>query len=311
MTSGVYLLTQSEPATLLKQLSRELDNFEDIARYLLPQPGEIPLLTGVDIFGGSLALNGRVGGDHLIYVDFKQRFDLEARIQRATEQNRFGVIENLKSCQTKAGIVLIDVAGHRVTDALLAAMLHQAFLLGSTYELDMFGQITRRLFENLNTRFYHSSGEHKYISMIYGEISEQSMFRFLSAGQPFPLVFSREYDRFMEVPKDLCVSFPPLGLLPSMGVIDRNMTTSLLGFKEHYEMNEWVLMSAGDILLMGTDGLTEHSRGEECYSPDHLERRLREVKDRSAREIFEAIENDLLSFSPPTDDVSVVVIKRT
>jgi serine phosphatase RsbU (regulator of sigma subunit) len=307
----VCLLSQSEAAAMLKQLAGELDNFEDIARYLLPQPGEIPALRGVDIYGGSLSLNGRVGGDHLIYVDFKQRFDLEARIQRAKEQNRYAVIENLRRCQAKAGIVLIDVSGHKVTDALLAAMLHQAFLLGSTYELDMFGQITRRLFENLNTRFYHSSGEHKFISMIYGEISEQSMFRFLSAGQPFPLVFSREYDRFMDVPQDLCVSFPPLGLLPSMGVIDRNMTTSILGFKEHYEMNEWVLMSPGDILLMGTDGLTEHSRGEESYSPDYLEQKLRDVKDGSAREIFEAIQQDLLAFSPPSDDVSVVVIKRT
>jgi len=125
------------------------------------------------------------------------------------------------------------------------------------------------------------------------------------------MVFSREYDRFMEVPKDLCVSFPPLGLLPSIGVIDRNMTTSLLGFKEHYEMNEWVLMSAGDILLMGTDGLSEHSRGDEYYSPDHLEQTLRHVKHGSAREIFEAIQRDLIAFSPPTDDVSVVVIKRT
>ena len=104
-------LSQSEAAATLKQLAGELDNFEEIARYLLPQPGEVPALAGIDIYGGSLSLNGRVGGDHLIYVDFKQRFDLEARIQRATEQNRFGVIENLRRCQTKAGIVLIDVAG--------------------------------------------------------------------------------------------------------------------------------------------------------------------------------------------------------
>ena len=47
---------------------------------------------------------------------------------------------------------------------VMAAMLHQAFLLGSIYELDMFGQITRRLFENLNARFYQSSGKHKYVS---------------------------------------------------------------------------------------------------------------------------------------------------
>ena len=61
-------------------------------------------------------------------------------------------------------------------------MLHQAFLLGAIYELDMLRQITRRLFENLNTRFYQSSGAHKFVSMIYGEISEDAQFRFLSAG---------------------------------------------------------------------------------------------------------------------------------
>ena len=121
-----------------------------------------------------------------------------------------------------AGIVLIDVSGHRVTDALLAAMLHQAFLLGAIYELDMFGQITRRLFENLNTRFYQSSAAHKFVSMIYGEISEEREFRFLSAAQPFPAVFSRQHQRFMDVSQDLRVSFPPLGILPSLDVIDRN-----------------------------------------------------------------------------------------
>ena len=47
---------------------------------------------------------------------------------------------------------MLDVSGHRVTDAFMAAMLHQAFLLGAIYELDMFGQVTRRLFENLNTQ---------------------------------------------------------------------------------------------------------------------------------------------------------------
>ena len=76
----------------------------------------------------------------------------------------------------------MDVSGHRVTDALLAAMLHQAFLLGAIYELDMFGGITRHLFESLNARFYKSSGAHKFVSMIYGEISEDARFRFLSAG---------------------------------------------------------------------------------------------------------------------------------
>src|SRR6516162_1765716 len=146
----------------LKHLTDELENFESMITYLLPQPGEVPRLHGIDIFGGTLALNGLVGGDHLIYVDFKQRFNLQARIN---QESRPEVADSLRRCQTMAGVALIDVSGHRVTDALLAAMLHQAFLLGAIYELDMFGQITRRLFEHLNTRFYKSSGAHKFVSL--------------------------------------------------------------------------------------------------------------------------------------------------
>ena len=203
----------------------------------------------------------------------------------------------------------IDVAGHRMTDALLAAMLHQAFLLGAIYELDRYGQITRRLFEHLNTRFYQSSGMSKFVSLIYGEISDDAKFRFLSAGQPYPSVFSRHHDRFMEVSPHLCLSFPPLGMLPSFNVIDRNTTPSLLGFKERYEMNEWTLMGRGDILLMHTDGLTEHEGPNGRYFPGPLEQKLREVKHLTARQIYDAINADLIAFAEPIDDASVVVIK--
>jgi len=203
---------------------------------------------------------------------------------------------------------VMDVAGHQMTDALLAAMLHQAFLLGAIYELDRYGQITRRLFENLNTRFYQSSGTHKYVSMIYGEISDDAKFRFLTAGVPFPVVFSNIHNRFMDVNEHLKLSFPPLGMMPSF-VIDRRLTTSLLGFKERYEMNEWTLMGRGDILLLHTDGLSDHRTQDHAYFPDRLENVLRDVKHLGSREIYEAIKKDVLAFGHPTDDISLVVIK--
>src|SRR6187200_626539 len=192
---------------LVQQLRRELANFEEIARHLMPKAGETPRLSGVDVFGGTLPLNGLVGGDHLIYVDFKQRFDLDARIRAAHDEGRTEVEANLRRCQRMAGVAVIDVSGHQVTDAFMASMLHQAFLLGAIYELDQFGCITRRLFENLNARFYQSSGAHKYVSMIYGEISEDAKFRFLTAGVPFPVVFSNVHNRFMDVSDHLKVSF--------------------------------------------------------------------------------------------------------
>jgi serine phosphatase RsbU (regulator of sigma subunit) len=301
---------RSDMGDLLEHLTDELNNFQDIAKYLVPQPGELPNIAGVEVFGGTLALNGSVGGDHIIYVDFKQRYDLQVRIASAIDQDKPELVENLRRCEKMAGIVVIDVAGHQVTDALLAAMMHQAFLLGSIYELDMFGQITERLFENLNTRFYKSSGERKFISMVYGEISEDAMFRFISAAQPPPAVFSRRYDRFMEVGQDLCVSFPPIGLLPSLHVTDRHTTNSVLGFKDQYQLNEWMLMGEGDILLLHTDGLSEHVTRTGPYFPGCLERTLTEVKERSAIEIFEAIKQDVLALGRPRDDISVVVIKR-
>ena len=111
--------------------------------------------------------------------------------------------------------------------------------------------------------------------------------------------------------KAFALSFPPLGMLPSFHVTDRERTPSVLGFKERYEMNEWVIMGEGDILLLHTDGLSEHRRGDDDYFPWHLEQKIREVKHRTASEIFDAVSADVLAFSDPSDDISLVVIKRS
>lgn len=293
-----------------EHLLDELANFEDIARNLLPQPGDVPRLQGIDLWGGTLPLNGVVGGDHIVYVDFKRRFDLDARIAIAQAAGRSDVAEHLTRCRHMAGVAIVDVSGHRVTDALLAAMLHQAFLVGALYELEMWGRITRRLFENLNTRFFQSSGAHKYVSMIYGEISEDARFRFLSAGHVPPVVFSRAHDCFMHVDERHRRSCPPLGMMPSLDVVDRNAAPGHpLGFKGRYEMNHWHLMGAGDILVLHTDGLSDHGSGDARYFPERLEQQLREVKDRSARDIFDAIVADVPAFGPRSDDISLVIVK--
>jgi len=304
-------MTAKTPTDPLAFLTGELKNFQDIAKYILPLPGEIPTLAGIEVYGGVIPFNGVCGGDHLIYVDFKKRFDIEARIRQATEKGRPDIVANLERIRKMAGIVILDVSGHHATDTLLAAMLHQAFLLGAIYEIDMFGQITKRLFENINTRFYNSSSLNKFVTMIYGEISEDCTFRFLSAAHPSPVVFSSKLDRFMEVSEDLCTSFPPIGTLPSDNVIDRNRSRSVLGFKDQYQLNEWRLMGAGDILLLYTDGLIDHVKAGEAYFPKHLQQKVREVKHMNAKAIFEAIKTHFLEFADLSDDASFVVIKRT
>ncbi len=295
----------------LQKLIGELQNFQDIAKALTPSSGSLPMLQGIQVYGESMPLNGVIGGDHVIYLDFKNRYNLEARIRQARDVGLEKVEARLKGCRKKVGIALLDVSGHQITDALLAAMLHQAFLLGAIYELDHSGNITERLFENLNTRFYNSSSVTKFLTMIYGEISEGGTFKFISAAHPMPLFFSNRHNQFVDFNEELLTTFPPIGTLPSHDDIDKRATRSVLGYKTKYQVYQINLMGEGDVLLLYTDGLSEHARGDHAYFPDHLEATLRKVKDRSAREIFERIKEGILAFNPPEDDISYIVIKRS
>jgi serine phosphatase RsbU (regulator of sigma subunit) len=293
-----------------EQLTREFKNFEEIAQGIVPRPGSIPSLQGMDVYGRTLPLNGIVGGDHLIYVDFKKRHDLDARIKVAEEAGRHDVVARLDRCRQTAGVALIDVSGHQTTDAMVAAMFHQAFLLGILYELDISGHVTDRLFENLNQRFYRTSSMNKFITAVYGEICEDATFRFLLAGHPAPIVFSAAHDRFMEVDREKCISFPPLGTLPSKSVIDWHRNVDVLGFKDQYEVNKWTLMGTGDILLLYTDGLKDHDRRGEPYFPGYLEATIRRTKHGSAVDIVNTVLEDVQAFANPADDLSLVVIKK-
>ena len=71
-------------------------------------------------------------------------------------------------------------------------------------------------------------------------------------------------------------------------------------------------MEPGDILLLYTDGLSEHIQDSDVdYFPDHLEVSLRKARGGTASEIFQAIREDVMAFNHPTDDISFVIIKRT
>ncbi|MEN8155011.1 MAG: PP2C family protein-serine/threonine phosphatase [Acidobacteriota bacterium] len=292
-------------------LKDELKNFQEIFSSIKPSSGEFPEIDGIDIFGGSMPLNGIAGGDHIIYIDFNRRYDMERRIREAKEAGNLIVAEKLNEMRSRAGILIADVSGHKITDALMAAMLHQSFLVGVLYELDQYGEITGDLFENLNSRFYRSSSFSKFITMIYGEISVDGMFRFINAGHPSPVVFSNRFNKLIKVCLNRVVNFPPIGTLPSRDDIDSSRNFSRLGFKKKYSVNKINLMGKGDILLLFTDGLIEHGIEEkEPYFNEALENILRSVKESSAKDIFHRIKEDLKKYSEPSDDISFVVIKK-
>lgn len=289
----------------------EVENFVDIVRRIRPPSQPIPHGT-IDVYGGSTFLNGAAGGDHIIYLDFDERYDIDRRIRQAVEAKNDAVAAKLAEIRGRLGILVADVSGHKITDALAAAMLHQAFLTGVLYELDRFGEVTTRLFEVLNTRFHRSLSVEKYVTMIYGELSPDGTYQFISAGAPSPLVFSAEYDRFVTISSDRLVSFFPLGMFPSEEDIDSSKHFGPLRTKPAYTVNQVSLMGHGDILLLHTDGLSELERENgEAFFPLVLEETLRSNENGSAKQIYQAILDSARSFAPLTDDMTVVVIKRT
>jgi len=290
----------------------EIENFHQIFRQVLPTSGDVPQIEGIEAAGKTFPLNGVLGGDHIIYIDFNKRYNIEEHVQEALKAGDNCLAAKLSDLRFKAGFLISDVSGHQITDALLNAMLHQAFLLGVQYELKYKGEITTELFENINTRFYNTSTQFKFITMLYGEISSNGTFRFLSAAHPRPIVFSREFNRIMFTDREITENFPPIGKLPSRKNWENRSWRTPLKFKKDYQVNEITLMGSGDILILYTDGLSEHQKENgESFFPQKLEELLSRVKDLPATEICTNIHQEMLSFAPPADDISLIVIKKS
>lgn len=316
----LYLQPDIARGGTMKQLESQIDKelrmtAQYLAQSLIPEPGAIPHVNNIDIYGMTIPLNGVAGGDLITYVDFQDRYDLEARISRALARGEETKAQTLQRLKRKGGILVADVAGHEFTDAIRALLLHQVFHAAALYEMDLNGNITTRLFEQINTRFFKSRTLRRlaadldstsFITLIYGEISHTGRFRFVSAGHPPPLVFSREYDRFVEISQDRLVSYAPLGLQLTEDHPDAGLFKRVLGYKKRYTVNDLNLMGEGDVLLLYTDGLVDSFSP---YTHNHLERSVSSAKNGTAKDICEAILGDRKSISEQTDDLTLVVIK--
>jgi len=286
-----------------------------MAQRLMPAPGVVPTIPGIDIHGVTIPFNGIAGGDLIVYLNFDERFDLDSRLARAIGDGHTAKADRLQRLKTKGGILVADVAGHQFTDAARALMLNQAFHMGTLYEMDHYGEITTRLFELINTRFCKSATARNlaadpdassFITMIYGEIADTGRFRFVNAGHPAPLVFSREFGCFVHISEDRLVSFPPIGLQPSEEQEDRRRYQRALGYKTRYTLNDLNLMGRGDVLLLYTDGLLDPVSH---YTQARLEHAISNAREGSASDICRAIVDDRRIDAEVTDDLTVVVIK--
>ena len=60
---------------------------EYLRKRLMPVEGAIPHVQGIEMYGNSIPA-GTVGGDLFEYINFQQRYDVDARIQRALKRSK-------------------------------------------------------------------------------------------------------------------------------------------------------------------------------------------------------------------------------
>src|ERR1700735_185472 len=60
---------------------------EYLRQRLMPVEGSIPHIPGIEMFGNSIPA-GTVGGDLFEYINFQQRYDIDARIQQAQQRSK-------------------------------------------------------------------------------------------------------------------------------------------------------------------------------------------------------------------------------
>ena len=346
-----------------------------LRKRLMPVEGAIPQLPGIEMYGNS-APAGTVGGDLFEYINFQQRYDIDARIERARRQakeflepltpgsaprnsvddhvewlhsrrdftpemeidyrwarssEQVRVAEVLPDLHNMAGVLLVDAQGHGVVSAKIASTVHDTFHAFMLTELDRRGRTTMEMFEKINLRLAHSKTARNALgrgidesreiaTMLYGEVHPRGNFRFVNFGHPPPLVFSAEFQRFVDIDRDGMVQFLALGLQIPEDHPDRNRYQSMQFRKRRAsasDIAEITLMSPGDILFLYTDGVYDGTDSDERA---RLENVIRGCYWKSPKEICQTLLDDAVKQdeywrsvgeADRIDDKTVFIIKRS
>ena len=83
--TGVEGTLQHESSTAAGYNQLTIDEY--LRKRLMPVEGAIPHLPGIEMYGYSIPA-GTVGGDLFEYINFQQRYDIDARIQRAVKLSK-------------------------------------------------------------------------------------------------------------------------------------------------------------------------------------------------------------------------------
>jgi serine phosphatase RsbU (regulator of sigma subunit) len=187
------------------------------------------------------------------------------------------------------GIVIGDVSGHGVGPALLMASTHERIHTLAELDFDIDEILSRT-----NSALYHQTEEGRFVTLILARIDpvKQNLI-YTNAGHPPGLILDEEG----RVKARLESTSFPLGIFPDA----------------EFPKGDPIPLCPGDRLLLVTDGVKETASSEgELFGTERAIRIVRERSAGSAREIVDALYDEIRAFSgaeDQSDDVTIVVVR--
>jgi sigma-B regulation protein RsbU (phosphoserine phosphatase) len=185
-------------------------------------------------------------------------------------------------------IVVADVSGHGIPSALVMTAFRSLLRTHAALKRD-----PAEIASILNALLPDFTGASHFITMVYGQIdTNNDRVAFVRCGHPSPLLLHKNGTL-----ETLAANGPAFGIFSNVG----------------YE-NESMTLSAGDILVMYTDGVIElENQTGEAFGYDRLKNLISQYKALTAKDLISKVINETGAFSDyktPLDDFTLVIIKR-
>ena len=190
----------------------------------------------------------------------------------------------------RTGLVLGDVSGHGIPAAML--MISTGSILRNN--APRHGDNLAEAVSELNRHLVKNSESDKFMTLFYGLLDDgKKTLSWSSAGHDPAIWYHARTGEFTELEN----TGMPLGVMDGA----------------EFGQAEPITLHAGDIVIIGTDGIWEASNtSDEMYGKERLLDLLAAQRGESAEHIASSVVESVLEFCSdcaPTDDITLVVIK--